>query len=146
MEYLGPSLSKFHLYDKPNLSMKLLPLYIMDHPTYNAIRMKLTAIENGAQKETTYYKYIEWQKNTSKKVLDFSNKFRLKDPKIMGLIASGDKKTLKLKAQAEEVETELYDLTIDPYEMDNLLYYKPDGYKELAVQLKSAMLEIIMKK
>jgi hypothetical protein len=70
----------------------------------------------------------------------------MKDLEIMDLIASGDKKTLKLKAQAEEVETELYDLTVDPYEMDNLLYYKPDGYKELAVQLKSAMLEIIMKK
>jgi len=145
MEYLGPSLSKFRLYDKPTLSMKLLPLYIMDHPTYTAIRMKVTGIENGAQKETTY-KYIEWQKNTTKRVLDFSNKFRMKDPELMGLIASGDKKTLKLKAQAEEVETELYDLTVDPYEMDNLLFYKPDGYKELAVQLKSAMLEIIMKK
>ena len=145
MEYLGPSLSKFRLYDKPTLSMKLLPLYIMDHPTYTAIRMKVTGIENGAQKETTY-KYIEWQKNTTKKVLNFSNKFRMKDPEIMDLIASGDKKTLKLKAQSEEVETELYDLTVDPYEMDNLLYYKPDGYKELAVQLKSAMLEIIMKK
>jgi hypothetical protein len=27
-----------------------------------------------------------------------------------------------------------------------LLYYKPDEYKELAAQLKSAMLEIIAKK
>ena len=144
MEYLGPSLSKFHLYDKPNLSMKLLPLYIMDHPTYNAIRMKVTAIENGAQKETTY-KYIEWQKNTSKKVLDFSNKYRMKNPELMSRISSGNKKTLELKLKAEEVETELYDLTVDPFEMDNLLYYKPDKFKELAAQLKSAMRKIILK-
>ncbi len=145
MEYLGPSLSKFHLYDKPNLSMKLLPLYIMDHPTYNAVRMKVTAIKNGSQKETIY-KYIEWQKYTNKKILDFSNRFRLKDPELMLMISTGDKKTLKLKAKAEEVETELYDLTEDPNEMDNLLYYKLDVYKELAAQLKSAMLEIIIKK
>lgn len=64
----------------------------------------------------------------------------------MLMISTGDKKTLKLKAKAEEVETELYDLTEDPNEMDNLLYYKLDVYKELAAQLKSAMLEIIIKK
>jgi predicted nuclease of restriction endonuclease-like (RecB) superfamily len=70
----------------------------------------------------------------------------MKDPELMLKIISGDKKTMKLKSMAEEVETELYDLTTDPYEMDNLLYYKPDEYKELAAQLKSAMLEIIAKK
>jgi hypothetical protein len=144
MEYLGPSLSKFRLYDKPTLSMKLLPLYIMDHPTYNAIRMKVTAIENGAEKKTTY-KYIEWQKNTSKRVLDFSNKYRMKNAELMSRISSGNKKTLQLKSKAEEVETELYNLTTDPYEMDNLLYYKPDEFKELAAQLKSAMRKIILK-
>ncbi len=145
MEYAGPSLSKFKLYNKPKLSMKLLPLYIMDHPTYNAIRMKVRSAENGIQKETIY-KYIEWQKNTNKKVLNFSNKFRLKDPELMRMISAGDIKTLKLKAKAEEVETELYNLTEDPYEMDNLLYYKPVENKELAAQLKSAMLEISIKK
>jgi hypothetical protein len=144
MEYIGPSLSKFSLYNKPKLSMKLLPLYIMDHPTYNAIRMKVKTPSNGVQKEHTY-KYIEWQKNTSKKVLDFSNQYRMKNPELMSRISSGNKKTMKLKTMAEEVETELYDLTTDPYEMDNLLYYKPDEYKELAAQLKSAMLEIIAK-
>lgn len=144
MEYLGPSLSKFHLYDKPNLSMKLLPLYIMDHPTYNAIRIKVMSTLDGIQNQNIY-KYIEWQKNTNKKVLDFSNKFRMKDSELMRKISSGDNKTLKLKSKAEEVETELYDLTADPYEMDNLLYYKPDDYKQLAAQLKSAMLKIIFK-
>lgn len=145
MEFIGPSLSKFSLYNKPKLSMKLLPLYIMDHPTYNAIRMKVKTTSNGVQKENTY-KYIEWQNNTNKKVLDFCNKLRMKDPELMLKISSGDKKTMQLKSMAEEVETELYDLTTDPYEMDNLLYYKPDDYKELAAQLKSAMLEIIAKK
>ena len=48
--------------------------------------------------------------------------------------------------KAEEVETELYNLTDDPYEMDNLLYYKPEEYKDMAMQLKLAMREIILKK
>ncbi len=144
MEYIGPSLSKFGLYGKPKLSMKLLPLYIMDHPTYNALRMKVTIIENGIQNENTY-KYIEWQKNTSKKVLEFSNKFRMKDVELLKKIAVGDEKTLALKLKAEAVETELYNLKEDPYEMDNLLYYKPEEYKTLTLQLKSAMRDIILK-
>jgi N-acetylglucosamine-6-sulfatase len=145
MEYLGPSLSKFGLYRKPKLSIKLLPLYIMDHPSYNAIRMKVTTIENVIQSENVY-KYIEWQKNTTKKVLDFSNKYRLKDAELMKKISNGDKKTVALKLKAEEVETELYNITDDPYEMDNLLYYKPEKYKTLSLQLKSVMRDIILKK
>jgi hypothetical protein len=142
MEYIGPSLSKFGLYGKPILSMKLLPLYIMDHPTYNALRIKVTTLEKGIQ---NVYKYIEWQKNTSKKVLGFSNKYRMKDKELMKKIADGDEKTLALKLKAEEVETELYNLTEDPYEMDNLLYYKPAEYKELIQQLKLTMRDIILK-
>ena len=117
----------------------------MDHPSYNAIRMKVTTIENVIQSENVY-KYIEWQKNTTKKVLDFSNKYRLKDAELMKKISNGDKKTVALKLKAEEVETELYNITDDPYEMDNLLYYKPEKYKILSLQLKSAMRDIILKK
>ena len=145
MEYIGPGMTKDGLVEKPKLIMKFMPLYILDHPTYNAIRMKVTTIENGIQKENVY-KYIEWQKNTSKKVLDFSNKYRMKDVELMKKIADGDEKTLALKLKAETVETELYNLTEDPYEMDNLLYYKPEEYKSLSLQLKSAMREIILKK
>ena len=72
--------------------------------------------------------------------------FRSKDPVILQNIAAADKKTLALKDKAAEVETELYDLTEDPYEMDNLLYYKPEEYKSLASQLKLAMRDIILKK
>ncbi len=145
MEYIGPSLSYFGLYGKPKLSMKFLPLYIMDHPTYNALRIKVITLENGIQNENVY-KFIEWQKNTTKKVLEFSNRFRMKDTELMKKIAEGDEKTLALKTKAEEVETELYNLTEDPYEMDNLLYYKPEVYKALSLQLKSVMREIILNK
>ena len=62
----------------------------------------------------------------------------------MAKIDAGDKKAMKMKTLAQEVETELYDLTEDPYEMDNLLYYKPDEYKEIALKLKAAMQEIIV--
>jgi predicted ATPase len=117
----------------------------MDHPTYNALRIKVITLENGIQNENVY-KFIEWQKNTTKKVLEFSNRFRMKDTELMKKIAEGDEKTLDLKTKAEEVETELYNLTEDPYEMDNLLYYKPEVYKALSLQLKSVMREIILNK
>lgn len=145
MEYIGPGMTKDGLVEKPKLIMKFLPLYILDHPSYNAIRMKVTTIENGVEK-ATIYKYIEWQKNTSKKILDFSNKYRMKDAELMKKIAENDEKTMALKLKAEEVETELYNLTEDPYEMDNLLYYKPKEYNDLAQQLKFAMREIILKR
>jgi hypothetical protein len=70
----------------------------------------------------------------------------MKDAELMKKIASGDEKTILLKLKAEEVETELYNLTEDPYEMDNLLYYKPEEFKSLSLQLKSVMREIIFKK
>lgn len=145
MEYLGPGMTKDNLLEHSNLMMKIVPVYAMDHPTYNAIRMKVTTTENGVQK-VNVYKYIEWQKNTGKKILNFSNLYRDKDPELMKKIATGDKKIVALKVKAEEVETELYNLTDDPYEMDNLLYYKPEEYKDMAMQLKLAMREIILKK
>jgi|GEM_PF-1035802 len=145
MEYVGPGMAVTAFSELPKLMFKRMPLYILDHPTYNAIRMKVTTTENGKPKEQVF-KYIEWQQNCKRKVLHFSNKFRNKDPELMAKIAAGDKKILKLKALAEEVETELYNLTEDPYEMDNLLYYKPAEYKEIASQLKQAMTEIVSKK
>lgn len=141
MEYLGPGMAVFS--ESPGFVMKRLPLYILDQPTYNAIRMKITTTENGVTKEQVF-KYIEWQRNPTKKILRLSNKLRNKDPKLMAKIDAGDKKALKMKTLAQEVETELYDLTEDPYEMDNLLYYKPNEYKEIALKLKAAMQEIIV--
>jgi len=145
MEYLGPGqVSSSRLIGHPKLMLHLLPSYILDEPSYNAIRMKVKTEMNGISEERVY-KYMEWQKNPTKKVLKFSDRYRQKDPELMAKIASGNKKTLALKAKAEEVETELYDLTEDPYELDNLLYYKPEEYKDLAWQLKMAMREIILR-
>ncbi|MBK8351593.1 MAG: sulfatase-like hydrolase/transferase [Saprospirales bacterium] len=145
MEYIGPGMTKDGLVEAKTYHEIFAFIYFKLHPSYNAIRMKVTTIENGVEK-ATIYKYIEWQKNTSKKILDFSNKYRMKDAELMKKIAENDEKTMALKLKAEEVETELYNLTEDPYEMDNLLYYKPKEYNDLAQQLKFAMREIILKR
>lgn len=144
MEYLGPGMVRPELSYRPKLIMKKAPLYVLDHPTYNAIRMKVTITENGESKEQVF-KYIEWQRNPKKKHLKFCDDFRSKDPVLLEKLASGNKKTLRLKRKSEEVECELYCLTNDPYEMDNLLYYQPDRYKVISLKLKTAMAEIIFK-
>jgi hypothetical protein len=145
MEYLDPGMTTEAMIKRPAFIMKIVPLCIMDHPSYNAIRMKVTTTENGVATEHVF-KYIEWQRHTSKKVLNFSDQFRSKDNTILQKINVGDAKTISLKLKSEEVETELYDITVDPYEMDNLLYYQPEQYKSLALQLKTAMRTIILKK
>ncbi len=142
MEYIGPGMAVSWLAYHPKWAMKKLPVYGLDQPTFNAIRMKMMVTVDGKQQEQIF-KYIEWQKHPVRKVMKFSDKYRLHDPKLMAKVAQGGKKILKLKAKAEEVETELYNITEDPYEMDNLLYYKPEEYKDLAARLKAAMEEII---
>jgi arylsulfatase A-like enzyme len=144
MEYLGPGMAVAKFADHPKWIMKRLPLYILDHPSYNAIRMK-TGTAGSGEKTEKVYKYIEWQRYWDKKTLRFSDQYRLKDPRLMAKLRSGNKKAWRLKARSEEVETELYDLTVDPYEMDNLLYYKPEEYRDLAATLKDAMRSIILK-
>lgn len=145
MEYVGPGMAVSALSEHPKVIINQLPLYILDQPTYNAIRMKVMVEKDGKLIEQVF-KYIEWQRYPTRKIVRFSNKLRNKNPELMLKLASGNKKALKMKAKAEEVETELYNITDDPYEMDNLLYYKPLEYKDIALQLKQAMTDIIQKK
>jgi hypothetical protein len=104
--------------------------------------MRNTVVNGVKQKEI--FKYIEWEKNYG--MVKFRHKLEIKQPKLMAKIASGNKRILRKKEKAEAVETELYNITTDPYEMDNLLYYRPEQYRQLAKQLQAALHQEISKR
>lgn len=135
MEYISPGGTDF-IFGGATMNLKLLPSPLLDRPSYNAIRI-IKEVEVNGVKTRKVFKYIEWEKNYG--MVKFRNKLANRDPKLLAKIAAGDKAVLKRKARAEAVETELYDITEDPYEMDNLLYYKPEEYKQLATELKQLL-------
>lgn len=142
MEYISPGGTDF-IFGGATMNLKLLPSPLLDRPSYNAIRAIKEVEENG-RKIRKVYKYIEWEKNYG--MVTFRKKIANNDPKLLAKIAAGNKAVLKRKAKAEAVETELYDITEDPYEMDNLLYYKPDEYRQLANELKQMLHKKIMER
>ena len=61
-------------------------------------------------------------------------------------MSQSDKRILKKKAKVEARDTELYCITDDPYEMDNLLYYQPEKYQQLAKELQAKLYAEMNKK
>lgn len=135
MEYISPGGTDF-IFGGPKLNIKLFPSPLLDRPSYNAIRI-IQEVEVNGVKQQKVFKYIEWEKNYGMK--NFRRKLETRQPKLMAKIAAGNKNILRKKAKAEAVETELYNLTDDPYEMDNLLYYQSEKYSHLAAQMKGRL-------
>jgi len=135
LEYKGPGMMGYmtHAYA---LQFFMLPSYFQDLPSYRAIRIKL---DTGGKE--TIYKYIEWERYP--RYERFRDKLKANDPALMKKIAAGNKATLKKVARANAVETELYNISEDPYEMDNLLYYQPEQYKEMAARLKAELEKLV---
>lgn len=107
--------------------------YAMDIPSYKGIRMKVG--ENEGEK--VYYKYIEFYRYP--KLRRWVDKLEKQDKALWAKLESGDKKTIKILKKALEKEVELYNLAEDPYEMDNLLYYEPEKYANLAEELRTEL-------
>ncbi|MDZ4846788.1 MAG: sulfatase-like hydrolase/transferase [Chitinophagales bacterium] len=142
MEYIGPGMTTDFIAKHPKLIFKIMPSYVLDHPTFKAIRMKVEVEKNGMKQEQVF-KYIEWEKYHGD--FKFRKKLENKDPKLLARIATGNKKALKKKAKAEAIETELYNITEDPYEMDNLLYYLPDAHISIAEKLREKLYKELRK-
>lgn len=135
MEYISPGGTDF-IFGGPKLNIKLFPSPLLDRPTYNAIRMMADVEAQGVATRKTF-KYIEWEKYYGMK--NFRKKLETKKPKLLAKIAAGNRRVIKKKEKAEAVETELYNISDDPHEMDNLLYYQPQLYHQLAKQMQAKL-------
>lgn len=142
MEYIGPGAVDSDLFG-PKTLIKNMSSFTSDNPTYNGIRM-IKEVEVNGVKTQKVFKYIEWEKEYG--MLKFKRQLKNKDPKLMAKIESGDKRILKKKAKVEARDTELYCITDDPYEMDNLLYYQPEKYQQLAKELQAKLYAEMNKK
>lgn len=142
LEYQGPGAIDSDLFGAKKL-IKHMQSFVSDNPSYNAIRMIKDVEENGVKTEKVFI-YIEWEKEFG--MVKFKSRLQNKDPKLMTKIEAGNKRLLKKKAKAEAIDTELYCITDDPYEMDNLLYYKPEQYKPMAEQMQKKLYLEINKK
>ncbi|HLP19867.1 MAG TPA: hypothetical protein VK174_06175, partial [Chitinophagales bacterium] len=142
MEYISPGGTDF-IFGGPTMNLKLLPSPLLDRPSYNAIRM-VAEVEDNGKKVQKAFKYIEWEKNYG--LVKLRAKLEDKKSKLWAKINASNKTALRKKAKAEAVETELYDLTADPYEMDNLLYYLPAQYQQLAAEMKAKLHDTISQK
>lgn len=137
-EYNGPGMMGY-LTKAYWLQFRGLPSYYLDQPTFRAIRMKVKDDNN----EERVFKYIEWQRYPQ---LDkFRELLEKNDPEWKKKIESKNKRTLRKVAKAAITDKELYDVTNDPYELDNLLYYKPDEYKKTAELLKNELYQMMKK-
>ena len=136
IEYDGPGMAGF-MSNRERFMIKMTPSYFSDLPTYRAIRMKI-AVEN---RETKTFKYIEWMRYPKLNPI----KYRLeeKDAALLTRIAKGNPRTLRRVEKANMVEKEFYNITDDPYEMDNLLYYQPEKYSEISIRMKQEMNDLI---
>ncbi len=131
LEYKGPGMMGY-LTRAYALQFFMLPSYFQDLPTYRAIRMKV--LQNHSE---LIYKYIEWERYP--RYNHIREKLKAKDSVLMKKIAAGNKAVLKKVEHANAVERELYNISEDPYELDNLLYYQPGQYKELSEKLKKEL-------
>lgn len=136
MEYIGPGMTTDFIAKHPKLIFKIMPSFVLDHPTFKAIRMKISVEKDGTIQEQVF-KYIEWEKTHGH--FKFRKKLEQKNQKLFEKIEAGNKRLLRKKEKMEAVETELYNLTDDPFEMDNLLYYKPGEYIEITRKLKEKL-------
>ncbi len=142
MEYISPGGTDF-IFGGATMNLKLLPSPLLDRPSYNAIRM-IVEVEKNGQKVKQAFKYIEWEKNHG--MVKFRARLENKESALWAKINACNQRVLRKKEKAEAVETELYNLSTDPYEMDNLLYYLPEQYHQLAEQLRAKLHEDIAKK
>ena len=137
-EYNGPGMMGY-LTKAYWLQFRGLPSYYLDQPAFRAIRMKM----KDDNKEERIFKYIEWQRYPQ---LDkFRELLENNDPELKKKLEAKNKRTLQKVTKAGKTDIELYDITNDPYEMDNLLYYKPDEYKNIAELLKNELYQLMKK-
>jgi arylsulfatase A-like enzyme len=129
LEYTGPGMMGY-LTRAWRLQFFMLPSYFSDLPTYHAVRMKVT----GAGGKEVVYKYIEWERYPG--MWRLREKLNANNPGLQKRIAKGKPALLKRIEKVKATENELYNLTDDPYELDNLLYYQPEQHKEIAATLK----------
>jgi len=141
MEYLGPGMTTDFLAKHPHFIIRMLPSYVLDQPSFHAIRMIVPPGEMDSVERI--FKYIEWERYPGH--LRFRGKLKHSE-KTQQKIAGGNKRLNSKKTKMAAVYAELYDLTADPYEMDNLLYYLPEKYKPVADTMQAAMQEIIGEK
>jgi N-acetylglucosamine-6-sulfatase len=119
LEYDGPGMALDMFPMWMSFHLKILPSFMLDYPPYHAIIKKIKQSDDSVRT----YKYIEWISKPGK----YRRKMRkAKSPEEKWEIRESFKK-----------ETELYFLEEDPFELDNLLYYKPDEYEKTAKQLKA---------
>ena len=124
--------------NRERFMIKMVPSYFSDLPTYRAIRMKIE-LESGQSKT---FKYIEWMRFPRLNPI----KYRLQsnDPNLAKRIANDNPRTLRRMEKAQQVEKELYNISDDPYELDNLLYYNPEKYSEISERMSKELRHQLM--
>jgi len=132
IEYDGPGMAGF-MSNRERLMIKFFLSYFSDLPTYRAIRMQLPK-ENG---EINTFKYVEWMRYP--KLNPIKYRLQSNDPKIVRRLKNDNPRTLRRIEKAQTVEKELYNISEDPYELDNLLYYQPEKYSKIAERMSEAM-------
>jgi arylsulfatase A-like enzyme len=132
LEYNGPGMVD-KLMKRYRLLYYIMPSFTQDHPTHRAIRMHAVDNDNSSK----VYKYMEFERYP--KYQDLHRKIIAKDPKVLRKLEKGKKHFISKTEKAKAVDKELYCITDDPYEMDNLLYYQPEQYKLLAEKMKAEM-------
>jgi len=138
LEFNGPGMVD-RMLKRYRLLFYITPSFTQDHPTHRAIRMHAVADDNSSK----IYKYMEWERYP--KYQDLHRKIIAKDPKVMSKLEKGNKRFTRKAEKAQAVDKELYCITDDPYEMDNLLYYKPEQYNLLAERMKAEMNKMLGK-
>ncbi|HXH19478.1 MAG TPA: sulfatase [Chitinophagales bacterium] len=138
IEYDGPGMAGF-MSHRERLMIKLLPSYFSDLPSYRSIRMVIP-MENDQFKT---FKYIEWMRYPRLNPIKY--RFEQNDRNLMRRISNENPRTLRRIERTTLVESELYNISDDPYEMDNLLYYQPQKYETLAGELRKAMKELLVR-
>lgn len=124
LEYEGPGMAGY-LIRNYRLHLFILPSYFSDIPAYKAIRIQL----EDTFLQTKIYKYIEWIRFPRLNQLRW--RYTQAGTFAPHYLPPKRKRMERKLHKSFTIEKELYDLTNDPYELDNLLYYDPEKYQPL---------------
>jgi hypothetical protein len=136
IEYYGPSMAEGIIQDAILIHMRLMPAFFLDTPTYEAIRVRRTEWSQGSPIEKTYL-YVRWEKPLTDPF--FQRRLR-KERRFLQRRLERNRPLARWRhARATQLDYELYDISEDPYQLNNLLYYAPEVHASLVAELEEEL-------
>jgi N-acetylglucosamine-6-sulfatase len=142
VEYHGPGMANGHLLWLKRLHFRWINRWYLDMPSYRALRIRQPVRPDSTKPDSSIHTlmYIEW--DIWPELEGFKRRLQNQSPTLLQRIDAGDPKTLEKLGRVQRRDLELYDLTTDPWQLSNLVYYERKRYTPLMQQFSRELKRI----